>query len=258
MIGAAVGVGYAAGVGVSTVTATLRSNVLASSMGEINSRYITVAAKSNTGDAYRGKDAEDRKNAIGDLLQGAASDEGQAIRVIAATMSAAAVGIGVANGTLNTDNITSATLGGRVNDVRSLTITADHDYDNVLMGRELETPLPMRIVLRGHHIDGADLPVYSLTDRFFAMCDGTDGKVSLFDGFYTNTFDGDTFDSDYIRIEGGLDGDLNVIIKEDQPIWPEWIGDDEAEDIVGNHYTRQDNVWYNSDGIPIPEDARTV
>ena len=126
---------------------------------------------------------------------------------------------------------------------------------DVLMGRDLETPLPLRIVLRGFELEGADLPVYSLTDHFFAMCDGTDGEVSMFDGFYTNTFDGDTFDSDYIRIEGIMDGDLNVTVKEGQGIWPEWTGENTAEDIAGNQYTRVDNVWYNAEEAPLPEDA---
>ena len=92
---------------------------------------------------------------------------------------------------------------------------------DVLMSRELEMPRSLEIVLRGFDLAGADFPVYSLTDHFFALCDGTDGEVSMFDGFYTNTFDGDTFDSDYIRIEGIVDGDLNVTIKEGQPIWLE-------------------------------------
>ena len=129
---------------------------------------------------------------------------------------------------------------------------------DVLMERELEMPKPMRIVLRGFHLEGADLPVYSLTDHFFAMCDGTDGQVSMFDGFYTNTFDGDTFDSDYIRIEGIVDGDLNVTVKEGQPIWPEWTGENTAEDIAGNG-----TCGWRASGIPrrsappepLPEDA---
>ena len=70
-----------------------------------------------------------------------------------------------------------------------------------------------------------------------------------------NTFDGDTFDSDYIRIEGIMDGDLNVTVKEGQSIWPEWTGENTAEDIAGNQYTRVDNVWYNAEEAPLPEDA---
>ena len=126
---------------------------------------------------------------------------------------------------------------------------------DVLMERRLEMPRSLKVVLRGFDIAGADWPVYSLTDHFFALCDGRDGEVSMFGAFYTNTFDGDTFDSDYIRIEGIVDGDLNVTIKKDQPIWPEWTGENTAEDIAGNHYTRVDGVWYNAEEAPLPEDA---
>jgi hypothetical protein len=52
------------------------------------------------------------------------------------------------------------------------------------------------------------------------LMDGTDGEVSLFDGFYTAGFDGDVFESDYTRLEGIRDGDLQVTLKKDQPIWP--------------------------------------
>ena len=114
---------------------------------------------------------------------------------------------------------------------------------DVLMGRELEMPKSLNIVLRAWEIEGTDFPVYSLTDHFFALCDGTDGGVSMFDGFYTNTFDGDTFDSDYIHIEGIVDGDLNVTVKQGQNIWPEWTDEDAASDIAGNDYARVDGVW---------------
>ena len=133
---------------------------------------------------------------------------------------------------------------------------------NVLMGRKLETPLPMHLVLRAFEILGADLPVYSISGHYFAMCDGTDGQVSMFDNFYTNTFDGDAFDSDYIRIEGIMDGDLNVTVKEGQPIWPEWTGENTAEDIAGNKYVKVDGEWYNEDEVaepePLPDDAAAV
>ena len=128
----------------------------------------------------------------------------------------------------------------------------------VLMERDMETPLPLRIVLRGFYLEGADWPVYSLTDHVFAMCDGTDGQVGMFDGFYRNTFDGDTFDSDYIKIEGIVDGDLNVTVKEGQSIWPEWTGENSAVDIAGNGYARVENEWHpeaQASTGPLPEDA---
>ena len=124
---------------------------------------------------------------------------------------------------------------------------------DVLEGRDLEVPKSLRIVLRGFDL-GADLPAYSLTDHFFAMNDGTDGKVSMFDGFYEATFDGDIFDSDYTRIEGILNNDLTVTVKQGQSIWPEWTGKDAAEDIGGESYKRLDGVWYNENGTLPPED----
>ena len=124
---------------------------------------------------------------------------------------------------------------------------------DVLEERELEMPRPIRIVLRGFDIGGADLPVYSLTDHFFAMCDGTDGEVRMFDGFYNATFDGDTFESDYTKIEGILNNDLTITIKKGQPIWPEWTGDNTAEDIQGNEYVRVNDEWYLAEEAPRQE-----
>jgi hypothetical protein len=129
---------------------------------------------------------------------------------------------------------------------------------NVVGKNELDMPVPLRIVLRGFSLEGADLPVYSLTDHFFAMCDGTDGKVSMFDGFYNATFDGDTFDSDYTRIEGILKNDLTVTLKKGQVIWPEHTGKDSAEDIQGEGFVRVDGEWYKADEAPeteLPDDA---
>ena len=126
---------------------------------------------------------------------------------------------------------------------------------NVLEGRKLEIPKPIRIVLRGRKIGGADLPVFSLTDHYFAMNDGTDGQVSMFDGFYTATFDGDVFDSDYTRVEGIRDGDLEITLKEGQPIWPEWTDKDSAEDLNGDKYELMDEVWYKEDEVPMKAGA---
>ena len=130
---------------------------------------------------------------------------------------------------------------------------------DVLMGRDLETPLPMRIVLRGCYIAGADLPAYAISGHYFAMCDGTDGGVSLFGDGYVNAFDGDVFDSDYIRIKGIMDGDLNVTVKQGQLIWPEWTGEDSATDLQGDDYVRVGEDWYPEGGQPepaaLPEDA---
>ena len=113
----------------------------------------------------------------------------------------------------------------------------------VLENRSLEMPRPMRIILRAFRLAGADMPVYSISDDLFVMNDGTDGEVSLFDGFYTATFDGDTFDSDYTRVEGIEKGELNVTIKQDQPVWPEWTGENEAETQDGRRFVLEDGEW---------------
>ncbi|MBR1559442.1 MAG: hypothetical protein IJ646_04290 [Clostridia bacterium] len=114
---------------------------------------------------------------------------------------------------------------------------------NVLDGRELELPKPLKVVLRAFEVEGASLPAYGLTDHYFVMCDGTAGQVAMFDGFYTNTFDGDTFESDYMRIEGIEDGELNVTIKKDQPIWPEKSDETHAQDLNGTQYEQMQGVW---------------
>ena len=75
------------------------------------------------------------------------------------------------------------------------------------------------------------------------MCDGAKGTVSLFDGAYNATFDGDVFDSDYTRVEGISTGDFVVTVKQGQPIWPEWISENEAQDIDGKRYQLVDGQW---------------
>jgi len=113
----------------------------------------------------------------------------------------------------------------------------------VLENRSLEMPRPMQVKLRPFYLLGADMPVYSITDDLFVMNNGTDGEVSLFDGFYTATFDGDVFDSDYTRVEGIRDGNLNVTVKEGQPVWPEWTDVNDAETLDDRHYVLVDGEW---------------
>ena len=120
----------------------------------------------------------------------------------------------------------------------------------MLEDRELEMPKTLKVILRAFKIDGADMPAYSLTDHFFILCDGTDGEVSLFDGFYNNTFDGDTFDIDYLRIEGIMDNRLNVTIKKDQIIWPEKNDETHATDMNGTDYEQMDGEWQMIVDIP--------
>jgi len=75
------------------------------------------------------------------------------------------------------------------------------------------------------------------------MCRGAGEGVSLFGGFYKNSFDGDTFDSDYMRIEGIRDNELSVTLKKDQEIWPEKLGETYGEDLNGGRYELVDGVW---------------
>lgn len=75
----------------------------------------------------------------------------------------------------------------------------------------------------------ADLPIVG--GSRLVMLDGTKGEASLFDDEYRITFNGDVFDSNYLRITGISTGDLNATVKGEQGIWPEWTGDDTAEDI---------------------------
>ena len=114
----------------------------------------------------------------------------------------------------------------------------------------LEIPRPLRIVLRSFRIDGANLPVYSLNDHFFALCDGTDGKVSMLDGFYEAEITDDIFESDYIYMEGHLDDELKVTMKEGQPAWAEWTGENTAVDQNGTKHKRIDDIWQEVEEIP--------
>ena len=90
---------------------------------------------------------------------------------------------------------------------------------HVLDGYELVLRTELQIVLRSHRMNGTDLPVYSLSGHSFIMNDGTAGRISLFDGEYTASFDGDVFESDYLRVEGIRENDLAVTIKKDQYVW---------------------------------------
>ena len=92
---------------------------------------------------------------------------------------------------------------------------------HVADGHQPEHQQALQIMLRSYTLGGADLPAYSLSGHCFIMSDGTDGKVSLFDGEYTASFDGDVFESDYLRIEGIREDHLVVTIKKNQPIWEE-------------------------------------
>jgi hypothetical protein len=114
---------------------------------------------------------------------------------------------------------------------------------NVLGGREMEVPKELRVGLRKLTLEGAEMPIYCMNDHFFMMFDGSDGEVSMFEGFYKNTYDGNTFESDYLKIEGIADGDLNVTIKKDQTVWPEKTDETHALDHDGDEYELVDGTW---------------
>ena len=121
---------------------------------------------------------------------------------------------------------------------------------NILEERDIVLPLAIRITLRQFTLEGADLPAYSLGDHLFAMNDGTDGEVSMFGGTYRATFDGDTFESDYVRIENLREGKPAVILRKGQKIWAENAGANKATDIADNEYVRVDSIWYPADKAP--------
>ena len=63
---------------------------------------------------------------------------------------------------------------------------------NLLNGRELELPLPLRIVLRAFRLEGAAYPVYSINNHLHAICSASDGIVRMLDGYYLAVCDGKT------------------------------------------------------------------
>ena len=86
------------------------------------------------------------------------------------------------------------------------------------------------------------------------MNDASDGRVSMFDGFYRAVLKDDTFETDYILITGLVSGDLRIMIKAGQAIWPQWIGKDLAEDLEGNRYFLIDGEWIPEAEVTETED----
>jgi len=122
---------------------------------------------------------------------------------------------------------------------------------------ELEIPAALEIVLRdfGPFFEGADWPVYKVSDELFFMNDATDGSALLFAPDYTVAFDGSTFDSTLTKVEGIDTGDIAVTVKADQPIWAEWDTENTAHDIGGRAYALNDDVWEEVEMIPEVEAA---
>ena len=114
---------------------------------------------------------------------------------------------------------------------------------NVLGNRQMEMPRPIHVILRASALEGTTLPIYAVSGHLFVMADGSEGGYDLFDGYYQATFDGDTFESNFSKVEGIRSGDPAVTVKKGQEIWPEWTGDATAEDIGGRKYTLSDTGW---------------
>ena len=114
---------------------------------------------------------------------------------------------------------------------------------NVLNGNEMVLPRPLRVVLRAFKLDETRLPVYCLNGIANVLVDGTHGGVSLFDGEYWNTFDGSTFESEYMKIERNDQGGMDVTLRQGQPVWPEWTDTDSAETIGGDRFIRVNGTW---------------
>ena len=127
-------------------------------------------------------------------------------------------------------------------------IALSGDLTALVADAEITVPTGKRLTLdlNGHRLDASADPGQTGRKR----CAINIRAGAMFDGAYTNTFDGDAFDSDYIHIEGIVDGDLNVTIKEGQPIWAEWTGADSARDIAGNDYVNVNDGWVRVDEIP--------
>ncbi len=134
LYGATAAVGGMAGVGVSTAVALLRSNVSATSMGKValTGGGMTVQAISRAGEAENNADEQSRASALKATLGDKLDPTKRTIRTVALTASGGTVGVGVAASVVLTDNVTQAIVGGSVKDAASMTVNAQHKYDNVL------------------------------------------------------------------------------------------------------------------------------
>ena len=124
----------------------------------------------------------------------------------------------------------------------------------------MSTPISFQLALGGVevHADQADRQAVASELLVGAQVDDLLG--SLFStvlllcpaiaGLPVSAADGDTFESDYTRIEGIREGKPEVTIKAGQAIWPEWTGEDTAENIAGNRFVAVDGVWFSADGAP--------
>ena len=117
---------------------------------------------------------------------------------------------------------------------------------DVLMGRTLEMPKDMHLTLRAFDMEDIDYPLYAIGDHFYILCDGTKGDIDVLNGAYQAAFDGDTFESETILIEGIRDGNPRFTLKEGQTIWPEMVSNDVGVDLENRTYIRINQIWNNT------------
>ena len=117
---------------------------------------------------------------------------------------------------------------------------------NTLDSRDMVMPKALQIVLRAFPMKD-NTPAYSLSDSALILTDRQNGKISALGGSYEASYDNDTFDSPYTRIEGISGKDPVVTIKQGQEIWPEKTARDTAETIDGTTYLLIDGVWHRAD-----------
>jgi hypothetical protein len=122
----------------------------------------------------------------------------------------------------------------------------------------ISVPKPLKVALRARRMEGADLAVYSLSDHYFAMCDGTDGTVQTCNGDYEAVVGENFFEDAFIRVDNLRNGTMRVTFKTDQAIWPEWTGEDSAKDIGGKQFVLIDGVWYNIQDAPSKSETNTT
>jgi hypothetical protein len=116
-------------------------------------------------------------------------------------------------------------------------------------GVEMLIPRFLQIKLRKFRVKDSGETAFCLYDQVLILSREEDGKASALNGFYTATITDDTFESAYLKITGLSDGNVIVIVKKDQPVWPEWVDDDTAEAIDGTCYKLIDGIWYETNRV---------
>jgi hypothetical protein len=113
----------------------------------------------------------------------------------------------------------------------------------------MQVPRSLQIKLRTFHIKNSGEAAFCLYDQVLILSREENGKASALNGFYTATFDSESFISPYVRMTGLSDGNLVVIILKGQPVWAVWTGEDTAEGPDGTCYKLIDGVWYEVDKV---------